>query len=377
MRFLLLIVVLFIFISCQQKKGEGDSHDLVYSVDTVIIDSKDRLLDLKRGIWNSDLNDKESAIFLYNGFDHSIDEVNLDDPEIVNNYPFEAEGPDGTGEHVNTINLLNDSFIFIKSFGKSGVFAKNGSLIERVDWVNAIDSGGLKYGEIPQNEIAIGSSNLKVVGLNYDHKNRDVFLDVLSVGDNSVKRFDIESEKSYHNFVLSIDDPKNFTYLDPIVYLTAENDLILISHQFSNEIYQFNAEGEQIQTVHYEPKMTPKRAKDLSGTTISSEDQITTEYQKLLEQVRFGPPVWDRVKKRYMRLSAKRVFSEFREEGAFLPEIKDVVVYLSVFDEAFNLIVECAIPELSTESVKYFAKDGKLWVYQNFSDELGFVVIDF
>ena len=34
------------------------------------------------------------------------------------------------------------------------------------------------------------------------------------------------------------------------------------------------------------------------------------------------------------------------------------------------------IDELNNERVKYFAKDGKLWVCQNFSDELGFVVID-
>lgn len=78
MRYFTFLVVLFIFISCQKKNTEGVGHDVVYSVDTVIIDSKFRLLDLGRGIWNSDLDDEESAILLYNGFDHSIDEVNLD-----------------------------------------------------------------------------------------------------------------------------------------------------------------------------------------------------------------------------------------------------------------------------------------------------------
>lgn len=373
MRYFTFLVVLFIFISCQKKNTEGVGHDVVYSVDTVIIDSKFRLLDLGRGIWNSDLDDEESAILLYNGFDHSIDEVNLDNFKITNNYPFEAEGPNGTGEHINNINFLKDSLIFIKSFGKSGVFAKNGGLMERIDWVNAIDSNDMKYGEIPQNEMAIESTGLKVFGLNYDQKNRNVFLDVLSVQDNSVKRFAIDSEKSYHHFVLTIDDPKDYTYLDPIVYLTFENDFILVSHQFSNELYLFNSKGEYVETVHYEPEMTPKRAKDLSGRAIGSYDQLKREYQKLLEQVRFGPPVWDRETKQYLRLSAKRIFSDTREEGAFLPKIKEVVVYLSVFDKAFNLISETAIPELGTDYVKYFTKDGKLWVFQNRDDEMGFV----
>ncbi|HSI74268.1 MAG TPA: hypothetical protein VK957_00165 [Lunatimonas sp.] len=88
-------------------------------------------------------------------------------------------------------------------------------------------------------------------------------------------------------------------------------------------------------------------------------------------------PVWDREKQRYLRISAKRVFSDIREEGAFLPEIKEVIVCLSVFDDEFNLMSETVIPELNTDFVKYFAKDGKLWVYENFSDELGFLVFEF
>jgi len=77
-----------------------------------------------------------------------------------------------------------------------------------------------------------------------------------------------------------------------------------------------------------------------------------------------------------LRLSAIRIFEDRKSDDSMLPEIKQVKVYLSVFDAEFNLISESPIAELNTEFVKYFAKDGKLWVYQNFSDELGFIVID-
>ncbi|SHN25258.1 protein of unknown function [Cyclobacterium lianum] len=259
-----LAIILIISFSCGKSQDSASVESIVYSVDTVIIDSKDRLLDLKRGIWNSDLNDDESAIFLYNGFDHSIDEVKLDHFKITNNYPLETEGPNGTGEHVNYINFLNDSLIFIKSFGRSGVFAKNGDLVERIDWGNAIDSSGMDYSGTPQNEIASNFRDLKVFGLYYDRKNKNVFLDVLSVGENSIKRYDIDSEKSYHHFVLTVDDPKDYTYLDPIVYMSFENDFVLVSHQFSNELYLFNLIGEFIKMVNYKPEMTPERARDLS-----------------------------------------------------------------------------------------------------------------
>ena len=376
MRQITFLVIVSVLISCQSKNNDQGSHDVSYSVDTVIIDSKDRILDINSRLLTSDLNDEESSIFLFNSFDHSIDEVNLDKLAFVNNYSFEAEGPNGTGEHVNYINLIKEDLIFIKSFGKSAVFDRNGHLIKKIDWLNAIDSKGMKYGEIPRNEVGIVTSDFKVFGLNYNNAKSEVWLDILSVKDNSIERFDIDAEKSYHNFVIKIDEPQYYTFLDPIVFLSSENDFIMVSHQFSNEIYLFNAEGEHVKTVNYQPKSTPKRVKDFTRQITSSE-QVQEEYQKFLEQVRFGPPIWDKVKKRYLRLSKSVVFSDLpKEESAFLPETKEENIYLSVFDNDFNLISEIAIPELSSEYVKYFAKDGKLWVFKNFSDELGFIVVD-
>lgn len=371
MRNLTILFAIFFFISCQRKNNDQGIDRVLYLADTVMIDSKGRLLDLNRGIWISDLNDEKSSIFLYNKFDHSIDEINLVESEISNNYPFDIEGPDGTGKHVNYLHVLKEGSFFFKSFGGSAIFNKNGRLLNRIDWINSINSNGLLYGQIPQNEVAISSRSLKVFGLSYDNKNRNVFLDVLSVKENSVKRFDIDVEKSYHNFVLANEDPESYTFMDPYVFLMVENGFVLISHQYSNEIFQFNSRGEPVQTVKYESKMTPNRVKD-----IGIPEQLYQEYQHMLEQVRFGPPVWDSVNKRYFRLSASRIFKERKAGDTFLPELQEIKVYVSVFDAGFNLTYEVLVPELNTEFVKYFAKDGKLWVYQNFSDELGFIIID-
>jgi hypothetical protein len=339
----------------------------------VKINSKGRQLDLRRGIWISDLDDPQDVIYLYNGFDHSIDEVNLDDLEVTNNLPFEVEGPNGTGDRVNYLNLVNDGTFFIKSSNKSSVFDRNSNLIQKIDWENSVDSSGLKYGEIPRNELFIGTDNSKSIGLSYNNKNREVFLDILSLQDSSVKRLDIDPEKSYQNFVLVNEDPENYTFLDPYVYLSTESKFVIVSHQYSSEFSLFNSEGGFFKTVYYDPKMTPKRVKEISKP---SPEELWKEYQHFLEQVRYGPLVWDSANRRYLRLSAVRTFHDRMKEDSLLPEIKNVTVYLSVFDDEFRLISELALPEFDTEFVKYFAKDGKLWVYENFSDELGFILID-
>ncbi len=377
MRFLTIIVAIFISFSCQRKPTAHDSSDLEYSVDTVIIDPGDEILFLRYRLAGADISSDGKYLFNFNLNDHTIEKINLDELRLEEKLPFEKEGPDGTGQHVDFINILKGDSIFIKSFGQSALFDLNGGLVKKVDWVNAIDEEGIKYGAVPRSEMAIGIGDLKVFGLSYNEKNREVFLDVLSVAGNRVRRYDIDTQKSYQHFVLFLEDPQVRTFMDPYVYISNENNLILISHQYSNELFLFNIEGEFEQTVHYEPKMTPKRAKDLGEMNFSSNKQIQNEYQQLLEQVRFGPPVWDSQKQRFLRLSAKRIFSEHRVDGSSLPEIREVKVFLSVFDAGFNLLSETAISELESESVRYFAKEGKLWVYHNFSDELGFLVLDF
>ncbi len=370
------LTFLIISVSCQTKLNNQANFINIYTIDTVIIDSKERLLDLETNIFRSDLNKRKSSIFLFNKFKHSIDEVDLDDLEFVNSYQFDADGPDGTGEYVYDIYEISDSLFFIKSYDRSAIFHKNSELIYKINWANSIDSNGLEFGKIPQKEIAVGVNDLKVFGLSFENRNREVFLDILSVKDNSVERFDIDSEKSYHNFVLAIDDPQNYTFIDPIVYLTSENDQIIISHQYSSEIFIFNGEGRFLKFLKFEPSMTPNRASELKDKSIHTIEQIEEEYQKLLEQVRFAPPVWDAVNKRYFRLSARRIFKEREAKGALLPELQEIMVYLSVFDAEFNLTSEVLIPELTSEFVKYFSKNGKLWVFENLADELGFIVIE-
>ena len=78
MKLLTSLLILCVFLSCQKKDNGLVKQDLYYSVDTVMIDSKGRLLDLTRRIFTSGLDNEGKKIYLYNSFDHSIDVVDLD-----------------------------------------------------------------------------------------------------------------------------------------------------------------------------------------------------------------------------------------------------------------------------------------------------------
>ncbi|WP_332912064.1 DUF4221 family protein [Algoriphagus boritolerans] len=79
---------MYVFLSCQRKYTEIENNEALYAIDTVKIDSKGHLLDLNRFILISDLDDEEKSLFLYNAFDHSIDEINLDRLDFANKYFF-------------------------------------------------------------------------------------------------------------------------------------------------------------------------------------------------------------------------------------------------------------------------------------------------
>lgn len=375
MRPLLFLVIICISLSCQRKENERGSNDVLYSVDTVNIDSKGRLLDLNSWMLTSDLDDGETSFYLYNDFDHSIDEINLDRKEFVKTYPLEAEGPNGVGQYIFGIQYLNDSLFFIKSNVISTVIDRNGQVARRISWEDALDSSGVHLDPLPRYlELVSESDDLKVFGVHFDFKNVAAFFDVLSVSDNSVTRIDIDPENSFHDFFFRFD---NGSFVNPSVHLSLGKDHVLISHEFSNEIILFNHEGEFVKVVHYEPRLTPKRANLPQGPASKTGEQIGKDYQHILEQVKFESLVWDSVNNRYFRLSSKRIFTDtYSHEGALVPETKETIVFLSVFDAGFNLISEMEIDELTDNRFRYFAKDGKLWVCQNFSDELGFIVID-
>ena len=126
------IFVLGLLFSCSQKATDDFGEVFSYNLDTLVIDSKDRNLDLSRNITNASVNMEKNTIYLFNKFDHSIDEINLEKLEYVQSIPFDKEGPNGTS-HINYIYALADDLFFIKGSVKSGVFNKDAELLKSAD----------------------------------------------------------------------------------------------------------------------------------------------------------------------------------------------------------------------------------------------------
>lgn len=75
-------------------------------------------------------------------------------------------------------------------------------------------------------------------------------------------------------------------------------------------------------------------------------DELMVDYQKVLEEVSFSPPVWDNENDRYYRFFYRMEFAEDKEAGEMLPEAIDRNIHLSVYDKNFDLVAEAPVPQL-------------------------------
>jgi len=365
-------ILILLLSACTAREIEAENPSMSYSLDTVRINSKDEILDLWGFASFSDLDFEENSIFSYNSFNHSLDQIDLDKLEFIKRIAFEKDGPNGTGEIFVGFHVLKDDRFFIKSYVESAIFDGTGSLIQKVDWINSIDSNGGKYDDYPMRQILVDSEDLLVFGLSYDYENIEVNLHVLSVGENKVDRLDLNSKKSYGD--LSIRSARSGNIVDPSIELIHQNNKIIISYEFSNEIIYYDYKVKALRFVDYDPTLTPKRVKP-PNISVGSMEQIIKEIKHFKEQVSYYRPVWDPESKQYFRLSTITIFSEENKENskATYGEVQEIKVFLTVFDSEFNLLSELEIEELSDFDNDYFIKDGKLWLFINLDDEMGFV----
>ena len=106
MKYFTFLIITGISLSCQRKNIELDNHGILYSVDTVSIDAKGQFMYLEYDLHQSDYCLQDGFLYNYNGFDHSIEKIDLDRLELVEKFPLQKEGPDGTGSHIFNWRLL-------------------------------------------------------------------------------------------------------------------------------------------------------------------------------------------------------------------------------------------------------------------------------
>lgn len=361
--------------SCTSKSDLNNEIRLSYAIDTVLIDAKDEFLFLRRDLLVSDYSEYDGMLYNFNDRTNQVEHINLNNLRHEKTIPYEQEGPNGTGFRTSDLLVVSDQQLFLGG-ERAGIYNLKGELEHRFVWSSVTEEkGGILDEERVFSQVVNPNFHHQVFAVVVHDFANSVSLRRLNSSSNSIQSYNIDPEEHYKNYTLG--DLKNYSKWDPRVYIKSMKDQVIVSHEFANDFYVLYPEKDSLISVHYDSPVLPSKVTPTSeGDLVNSIEDRKKALKNYRSQVAYGPLVFDTKNKQYVRLAASIQYGEKQREGYLLPEIDRSMLYISIFDEKFNHLLDQEIPELNGTGIpKYFIRDGALLMFINVEDELGFIRI--
>lgn len=255
-------LLLIVCVSCGKSSNNSPFEIFNYRVDTVSVDAKGHIFYLKYSLLQSDYCQHDGFLYAYNGFDHSMDRVDLDQLEFAGNYPLQQEGPDGTGSGLYTVKSMGMGKLFLAG-QLAGVFTLEGKLVKNFEWNNISSAhGGISGGEYIYQHMAIPEFDHLAFALVTDHIANKASLKRLNPTDKLISTYEIDPNGNFKTYTLG--EMTDFNAWTPKVFLSSQLDKLIVSHEFANDFYAFSPESDQLQSVTYSSIHTPSK---VTGTS--------------------------------------------------------------------------------------------------------------
>jgi hypothetical protein len=357
------------------SKSSGDvSENLRISLDTVMVDPGDEILYLQGLMIYSDVDMGRNYLYNFNRPKHGIEKINLDKLEFEEMISFEREGPNSIEPYFSKLVIAEEGEIVICSNTKAKIFDHTSKLIREVNFdqlgANIIsDSGALI-----SNLLSYSKEEDRFIGLFNNWKNSSYFI------------LDLDNQNKSHKLIELPEMDKLSDYYVDILYngslmgrfgaharANQHGDKILITNNTFNEVFVYDlAEDSLIHKTWESGLIGSKRASLPTNEVEPDSDQLFELDRQIREDIHFGNLVWNPDREQYYRFSYKEKLGEEREPHEYYQSI-GAEVFLSIFDAALNLVAESEVPALKIRPQKHFYKDGAIWFFENFEDEMGFI----
>jgi hypothetical protein len=342
-----------------------------------MIDSGEELFDLKdlsifgkRHYFSISQND--DSLYFFDRHRLILHEINLNSLKLINNYPFEEEGPDGIGRFVYTFKSLpNNQFYARDLFGTSWFFSKDGRKLANLE-LNAeelLKGTNLESFSIANDQI-LDLKRKKLYSLPRSFKSNELYFAVMESMGHTGRILKIpELEKSFdYKVELKGDGGEGKAEQ---VFLQQLNDLVLISSTVGNAIYVYDPKLDSLFFKEFPHELTPLEKDIEVKKEVFSRKEFQAEADKLHTQIDYWDFYWDEQTQRYYRFASKGL------PLANIDSPKKYEYYMFAYDKDLTLKGETKLEGLSELPLGGFFKDGKLWSYVNVEDELGFAVFTF
>lgn len=369
-RKLLTISILALLSACGGKepestKSENILKNLTVSVDTVMVDSKEKLFELNRGPLSSSISEDGKYLFLFNSRFSQIQQINLDKLEWEKDITFEVEGPNGISDFVFYTQTLGEGKFLITSY--------------RNMWI--LDDAGIKLKDYSISSLPITSELEELensIILSKDQRSLFSLPGIRYYEPRTLAKIDLQTFEVQNfplkemDWILDLKTGNSTQFaFDEYMYLKELNEQILVLSPSSSAFYRYDL-GTDSLTYHSFVHQFSPIANDIKlKNIVESDEEYREELSRYTMGISFGTPMWNKTRSIYFRIGRKPT----QIDGPF--QAKSSQVFLYVYDREFNLIGEALLPGISKSPQYPFFKDGKLYSYVNVEDELGFAVFTF
>ncbi len=373
-----IVLLSYLLLACggNETEKQADFSNISFTIDTVMVDPGNGIINLKQGLWFSTFSEDKKHLYLWNNDLGSLDKINLDELILEESIQFEKEGPDGVGPYVSFISLVDKDRILMSNFVGMGIFDLTGKKISNHTIGNGNFSGeSLNEGESFDRKIHGTEGGDVIYGFLGNMMNDEMSFARINFKTMEMKRIDLPGHGELPDYSLRIQTDEMNGEAPTDNHLQKVGNRIILSNSAYNTLYILELDKDSVYQVNYAPQLTAASKKGKYPKVVESNERFKEVMADIFSEINFQPPVWDDVNRRFYRFSYETVPGVRANSALFEdPEKRPLSkLFISVFDEDFNLIGESLVTQLEQVPNSVFVKDGKIWHYVNVEDELGFV----
>ncbi|SHO62116.1 DUF4221 family protein [Algoriphagus zhangzhouensis] len=372
-----LIILLF---SCSGKEENESSpsnnilEDLTFSVDTVVVDPGEEIIDLSNHLRLADLSSDHKKLYLFVEGENKLSVIDLDKLTLERKIPYEKEGPNGVGSFLWSLDLVSNDQFFLKTFNTAGIFDFQGIKHESVN-LDEEEIIGIKGKTLQNNRLKL-SEDLKwyytVPGSDFNDGEPSVELALINSETKEGKILPIPAMDKTGLYKIAFKEGTMMQIYAEDYFLSEHSGNFYITSSVTSDIYTIDPETDSLTLYSYDLKYAPKYKSDPpSHSEFTDREAWRSEVEKMRSQITYGDLIWDDSKDYFFRIGSILVPSLVEDAPS------KSKIFLLAFDKELNLIGETEIEEMDSAPEFPFFKDGKLWSFVNVEDELGFAIFDF
>jgi hypothetical protein len=367
--YFLVSIIIISFSSCNgSSEKEHQKSAITISIDSAIVDSKGAIIDTKYGLNFYGLDPEKNTMYKFNTNNrHGLEIIDMNKMELIDFIPFEIEGPNGTTTRVSDVNFISEDEIALTVYQSILIFNMKGQL-QKKHFISADEFEGDSISKDFQMEstgLFLSENNISFNLINKGLSDVRGF-SKLNLTQNTKKIYFIDELKKLSDYHISLTMDGRMIMLRTYLYTNFQDGKFILSHDMENELYYYDLKSDSIFHKQYKSQLSSNK-NEVFGKDVESREGIGKIMSARNKSIRFLDIVYDETSNQYYRFSSFSTNPDQEEDNWN--------IILTIFDENLNQINEIENINLDEVPKTYFVKNGKIYVYKNMEDEMGFLIL--